>query len=155
MRQINRVNFYFALSHFDFNIRIKKKCFDPRVMAAVCEKEGHFVKRFFKVFARLDFHPRIMNIVYHVYVHMCTFFISSSSLPFACYRSSTPSNTFEESIIETLRDGNFYSFRFLGIFFTNIRNSIRLPYPIKREQFCKRGTSIALQYYCGTILLSL
>lgn len=27
MRQINRVNFYFALSHFDFNIRIKKKMF--------------------------------------------------------------------------------------------------------------------------------
>lgn len=92
MRQTNHTNFDFGLSHFEFKIQIKKKMFrssrDIAVMATVCGEEWHFmeiIKRFFKIFARLDFHPGMMNIVYHVYVHMCTFFISSGSLP--CYRS--------------------------------------------------------------------
>lgn len=76
----------------NLKFKLKKKMFrssrDIAVMATVCGKEWHFmeiIKRFFKIFARLDFHPGMMNIVYHVYVHMCTFFISSGSLP--CYRS--------------------------------------------------------------------
>lgn len=78
--------------YYEFKIQIKKRFRSSRiiVMATICGEEWHFmeiIKRFFKIFARLDFHPGMMNIVYHVYVHMCTFFISSGSLPFAYYRS--------------------------------------------------------------------
>lgn len=65
-------------------------------MAAVCEKERHFIKRFFKFSLQDSIFILGSWISYTTYTCTCArFFISSGSLPFACYRSSTPSNTFE------------------------------------------------------------
>lgn len=125
-------------------------------MAAVCEKVRHFIKRFFKVFARLDFHPRIMNIVYHVYVHMCTFFHIERQFAIRMLSIEYSLEYFWKSRLSKLWETAIFIPSVSSEFFLRTFETLSLPYPIKREQFCKRGTSIALQlYYCGTILLSL